>query len=438
MTGSWSAVETIRRKRDGLILETGEIESLVDGYVSGKVPDYQMSAFLMAVYFRGLSEKEMTDLTLAMARSGDMLDFNDEGRTVDKHSTGGVGDKTSIVLVPLVAAAGAVVAKMTGRGLGHSGGTVDKLESIRGFRTALDRDEFRKCVKENGAVLTGQSGNLVPADKLIYALRDVTATVENIGLIASSIMSKKIASGARRIVLDVKAGRGAFMRARDEAFELARAMTAIARQAGLDAVAVVTAMDQPLGRAVGNSLEVAEAVRCLGGKGPEDLEELCLTLGSHMLVLAGVAPDTAGARERLEEVMRSGEALERFRRLVEAQGGDGRVVEDPDGVLPRAPVVGQAAASRRGWVSSIDALAVGRESMRLGAGRERKEDTIDPAVGIVLEAKVGDFVEKGAPLATIHASDEEAAARAVRTLEAAFELSTDAVEKPELIYGTVT
>lgn len=438
MTGAWSPVETIRRKRDGLALTTEEIENIVRGYVDGRIPDYQMSALLMAIFFRGLDEREMTDLTMAMARSGDMLDFVDDARVVDKHSTGGVGDKTSLVVVPLVAAAGAVVAKMSGRGLGHSGGTIDKLESIPGFRASLGPEEFRRQVAEVGAVIAGQSGNLVPADKLIYALRDVTATVDSVGLIASSVMSKKIAGGARRLVLDVKAGRGAFMTDREAAVELARAMVAIGRKAGLGVVAVVTAMDQPLGRAVGNALEVAEAVRCLRGEGPEDLEELCLVLGSHMLTLAGLAPTPGEARERLSSVLRGGQALERFRRMVSAQGGDGRVADRPEEVLAAAPVRAEVRAERPGWVRSVDALAVGRLAMALGGGRHRKEDEVDLSVGVVLGAKVGERVAPGEVLATVHARTADQAQEAAAELAAAFDISGEPVAPPALVLETVS
>lgn len=430
-------VDTIRRKRDGETLTTSEVQALVEGYVAGRIPDYQVSAFLMAVYFRGLDPREMTDLTLAMAHSGDMVSFGDDPRIVDKHSTGGVGDKTSLVLVPLVAAAGALVPKMSGRGLGHTGGTLDKLEAIPGFRIALTPEEFRRVVAEVGAAIVGQTGNLVPADKLIYALRDVTATVESVGLIASSVMSKKIAGGARRLVLDVKAGRGAFMPTAEKAMELARAMVAIGRQAGLGVVAVVTGMEQPLGRAVGNALEVAEAVRCLRGEGPADLEHEAIELGSHLLVLAGLANDAPAARASLRNVLHSGEALERFRRMVVAQGGDGRVADDPEAVLAKAPVSVEVPAPRDGWVKTIDALAVGRLCMRLGAGRQRKEDAIDPSVGVVLGAKIGDRVAKGVAIGVVHARNETEAAEGARGLLAAYDFSDEPVPVSPLVYGTV-
>ncbi len=430
-------VDTIRRKRDGEILTTSEIQAVVEGYVAGRVPDYQVSAFLMAVYFRGLDTREMTALTLAMAHSGDVVSFGDDPRIVDKHSTGGVGDKTSLVLVPLVAAAGALVPKMSGRGLGHTGGTLDKLESIPGFRIALTPEEFRRAVAEIGAAIVGQTGNLVPADKLIYALRDVTATVESVGLIAASVMSKKIAGGARRLVLDVKAGGGAFMPTPERAMELARAMVAIGRQAGLGVVAVVTGMDQPLGRAVGNALEVAEAVRCLRGEGPEDLEREAIELGSHLLVLAGLAPDASAARTKLKTTLGSGAALERFRRMIVAQGGDGRVVDDPEAVLAKAPVSVEVSAPEDGWIKTIDALSVGRLCMRLGAGRQRKEDDIDPSVGIVLGAKVGDRVGRGSPIGVVHARNQADAEEGARSLLAAYGFSDEPVPAPALVYGTV-
>jgi len=433
----WSVVEAIRRKRDGEALPTSEIQALVEGYVAGRIPDYQMSAFLMAVYFRGLDPREMTDLTMAMAQSGDMVRFGDDPRIVDKHSTGGVGDKTSLVVVPLVAAAGALVPKMSGRGLGHTGGTLDKLESIPGFRTSLSPEEFRRSVDEVGLAIVGQTGNLVPADKLIYALRDVTATVDSTGLIASSVMSKKIAGGARRLVLDVKAGRGAFMPTAEKALELARAMVSIGKQAGIATVALVTAMDQPLGRAVGNALEVEEAVGCLRGEGPADLRHETVELGAHLVVLAGLAPDIGAARLRLNGLLDTGQALERFRRMVVAQGGDPGVCDRPEEVLPKAPATSEALAPVGGWVKGIDALAVGRLCMRLGAGRQRKEDVIDPAVGVVLAAKIGDPVEKGLPLGVVHARSEAEAREGARALEAAYEFSEEPVSAAELILGTV-
>jgi pyrimidine-nucleoside phosphorylase len=434
----WSAVDIIRRKRDGEALATSEIQALVEGLVAGRIPDYQMTAWLMAVYFRGLNPREMTDLTMAMARSGDLVDFGDDPRIVDKHSTGGVGDKTSLVVAPLVAAAGALVPKMSGRGLGHTGGTLDKLEAIPGFRIDLSPAQFRRAVAEAGLAIVGQTGNLVPADKLIYALRDVTATVDSIGLIASSVMSKKIAGGARRLVLDVKAGRGAFMPTAEKALELAGAMVDIGKQAGLAVVAVVTAMDQPLGRAVGNALEVVEAIRCLRGEGPDDLHREAVELGSHLAVMAGLCPDVKAAAARLDELLRTGQALERFRRMVRAQGGDPRVCDDPEAMLPRAPALAEAKAPVGGWVMGIDALAVGRLCMRLGAGRESKEDTIDPSVGVVLAAKVGDRVEKDQSFGVVHARTEAEAREGVRGLAAAYEISETPVAEPQMILGTVS
>ncbi|RJQ05476.1 MAG: thymidine phosphorylase [Bacillota bacterium] len=438
MTATFTAVDSIRRKRDGLALTTAEIRSLVEGYVDGRIPDYQMSAFLMAVYFRGLCDREMTDLTMAMAHSGDMISFGDNPRIVDKHSTGGVGDKTSLVVVPLVAAAGVVVPKMSGRGLGHTGGTLDKLESIPGFRVFLSPEEFRRTVAEVGAAIVGQTGNLVPADKLLYALRDVTATVDSVGLIASSIMSKKIAGGAQRLVLDVKAGRGAFMPAPDRATELARAMTAIGKGVGLRVVAAVTSMDQPLGLAVGNALEVEEAIGCLKGEGPPDLQEEAVELGAHMLVLAGVEPDLPRARDRLTRTLSSGRGAEKFEQMVTAQGGDGRVVDDPRAVLPRAPVALEVTSAKAGWVRSIDALAVGHLTMRLGAGRQRKEDDIDPRVGVTLGAKVGDRLEQGALLGVVYAATDGDARAAARAFEKAFELASEPVPPPALFHGVVS
>ncbi len=415
--------DLILKKRDGGELSPEEIDALLGAYLRGEIADYQMSAFLMAVFFRGMSAAETAALTLAMVRSGETLDLEAlGGAPVDKHSTGGVGDKTSLVLIPLVAAAGARVAKLSGRGLGHTGGTIDKLESIPGFRTDLSRERMVDQVRRIGCALAGQTADLVPADKRLYALRDVTGTVESVPLIAASIMSKKIAGGARGIVLDVKTGSGAFMKTVEDARRLAEAMVAIGREVGRRTVAVISDMDQPLGRSVGNAIEVAEAIATLQGTGPEDLTALCLTLGSHMLLLAGAESSLAAAEARLRRTLEDGLALERFRKLVEAQGGDLRVVDDPE-LLPRARHTLPVVAAGEGVVRAIDAQAIGRAAMGLGAGRARTEDRIDPAVGVRLDRKVGERVVAGDPLATVFANDEAKGAGAVRQIEEAYAIS---------------
>jgi pyrimidine-nucleoside phosphorylase len=395
--------DLIKRKRDGGKLRDGEIAGFIAGYMDGSgAAEYQMSAFLMAVYFQGLDAEEMLALTRAYVESGQSLDLSGLEATVDKHSTGGVGDKTTLVLGPLLAAAGARMAKISGRGLGHTGGTVDKFESFPGFRTELPADAFIDQVREIGLAIIGQTREFVPADARVYALRDVTATVESIPLIAASVMSKKLAAGAQSIVLDVKTGGGAFMKSPQRAAELARAMVEIGRLAGRRTSALVTDMDQPLGRAVGNALEVKEALATLRGEGPEDLLALCLELGSELLVLAGLAGSDAEARERLLRTVADGSALDRFRRMVVAQGGDGAMVDDPER-LPAAPVREAVRARRSGYIVGIDAEAVGRAAMVLGAGRVRKGDLIDHATGIMLGVRIGDKVMAGDELAVLHA-----------------------------------
>ncbi len=429
--------DIILRKRDGGSLEPEEIKTLVSGFVDGAVPDYQMAAFLMATYFRGMSSEETVALTDAMVASGATLDLGTlAARTVDKHSSGGVGDKTSLVLVPLVAAAGVPVPKLSGRGLGHTGGTLDKLESIPGFRTALDDNEFISQIEQIGCAIAGQSARLVPADAKIYALRDVTATVDSIPLIAASIMSKKLAAGAAAILLDVKCGRGAFMHTRAEARTLAETMVAIGRAMNKRTLAVISAMDQPLGRAVGNALEVAEAIAALRGEGPEDVEELCLTLGGWMLVLGGKTPSAADGAAELRGLVRSGEAMVKFSAMVEAQGGDVAAVWDP-ARLPRAAVQMPAPSPASGIVAAIDGAAIGLAAMRLGAGRSKKGDLIDPAVGVVLERAVGAEVQAGESLATVHAQTRGAAERAAAEVAAAYAIGAKAPAVRPLILEVV-
>lgn len=400
------AYAIIKKKRDGERLSLEEISWFVERYAAGEIADYQVAAWLMAVYIRGLDAVETTSLTEALLRSGKQVDLSGvAGVKVDKHSTGGVGDKTTLVLAPLLAAAGAKVAKMSGHGLGHTGGTIDKLESIPGFKTELSPEEFIAQVSRAGLAVVAQTEEIVPADKKLYALRDVTATVDSIPLIAASIMSKKLASGAEAIVLDVKTGSGAFMQDVTAARELARLMVAIGKRAGRRVAALITDMDQPLGYAVGNAVETAEAIATLKGRGPLDLTELCLELGSRMLVLAGLAANAATARGRLEEILWDGRALAKFREWVAAQGGDPGVVDQPD-MLPAAPQKIPVTSPRSGYVVQVNALAIGEAARILGAGRARKDDHVDPSVGVVLRAKVGTKVEAGEPLAHILVRDK--------------------------------
>lgn len=427
------AVEIIAKKRDGGALSTSEIDWLVAGFTDGSVADYQMAAWAMAVLLRGMDSRETADLTLAMARSGEMLDLHDLAPlTVDKHSTGGVGDKTTLVLAPLLAAVGLPVAKMSGRGLGFSGGTVDKLESIPGFRTSLSQEEFRAAVRSIGLVVAGQSGDLAPADKKLYALRDVTATVESIPLIAASVMSKKLAAGADCIVLDVKYGSGAFMPTLDAARELAQTMVAIGTHAGRRVAALLSSMEQPLGQGIGNALEVKEAIATLRGAGPADLRALCLALGAQLMLLAEHAADLAAAEVRLAVALDSGAAWAKFCAMVQNQGGDLAFVEDPE-LLPSAPVVIELLATRVGYLQAIDGQALGQAVNELGGGRSRKEDTIDPAVGLVLHIRVGDKVERDQPLLAVHAASEADAARVAPRLLAAYTIGDEPVSVPPLI-----
>lgn len=429
--------DLIRRKRDGGELTGAELEYLVREYTSGEIPDYQMAAWLMAVFFRGLTEAETAALTMAMVRSGEVNDLSGlPGAKVDKHSTGGVADTTTLVLAPLVAACGVTVAKMSGRGLGHTGGTIDKLEAIPGFRTTLGREEFVATVRTCGVAVAGQSGEVCPADKKLYALRDVTATVDCIPLIASSIMSKKLAGGSEAIVLDVKCGRGAFMKDRERAVELARAMVEIGRRAGRETVAVISDMNQPLGRAVGNALEVEEAVLALSGKGPKRLTELCLVLGAEMLRLGRVVRDAEEGRRLLEATLASGDALRRFEQWVAAQGGDAGVARDPSR-LPRAQVTRPVQSEEEGFVTAVDTERLGAIAMELGAGRRRKEDRIDPTVGLQLKVELGSRVAPGDELAVVHAASAEAAAWAERELREAYSVGPAAPEVPPLVYDVI-
>ncbi len=429
-------VELIERKRDGGRLEDSEIDALIQAYVRGEVPDYQMSAFCMAVVFRGMDARETAALTMAMVRSGQRLDLSGFGRVVDKHSTGGVGDKTTLVVAPLVAACGAPVAKMSGRGLGFSGGTLDKLESFPGYRVDLSTKEFLDQLGRIGVVVSGQTSDLAPADGLIYALRDTTGTVPAIPLIASSIMSKKIASGAHAVVLDVKVGRGAFMKDLASSRELARAMVSIGRANGLAVTCEITDMDQPLGNAVGNALEVREAIAALQGKGPPDLMRLVTLAAAEMLVLARKARDRKAAAARVARALEDGSALAKLRELVRAQGGDAAAVDDPTS-LPRARHVETLRAPRTAWVSDLAADGIGLASVRLGAGRAKKGDPIDLTTGIVLHAKVGTRVERGEPYAEVHRAGRPGDAEAIELVRAAFGWSARRVPARRLVLGRI-
>ena len=429
-------VDLIAKKRDHIELTTEEIEWMIRNYTDKVIPDYQMSAFLMAVVFNGMTPAERLALTQAMVGSGEVVDLSAiEGIKVDKHSTGGVGDKTSLILGPLVASMGVPVAKMSGRGLGHTGGTLDKLESISGMTIELDMERFIEQVNEIKLAIIGQTGNLAPADKYLYALRDVTATVESIPLIASSIMSKKIAAGPDAIVLDVKFGAGAFMKTLEDAKQLAQAMVEIGRDAQRQTVAFLTDMNQPLGLAIGNALEVKEAIETLKGHGPKDLEELVLQLASQMVVLAKKAPDVETAYEQLKEKLHRGEAFNKFKEFVQAQGGDVAQIENPD-LLPKADSIIPVKASQSGYVHQIDALSIGLAAMKLGAGRATKDDMIDMAVGVVLDKKVGDSVGEGDVLAYIHANrvDNE---EAIAYIQKAYCICKDPVCPPTLIYDVI-
>lgn len=429
-------VDLIEKKRDGYELTEEEIRFIIKGFTSGDIPDYQMAAMAMAIYFQGMTTKERSFLTMAMVESGETIDLSEiEGVKVDKHSTGGVGDKTTIALAPLVASCGVPVAKMSGRGLGHTGGTIDKLESIPGFCVELDNRRFIELVNQNKIAVIGQTAKLTPADKKLYSLRDVTGTVNSIPLIASSIMSKKIASGANAIVLDVKTGTGAFMKQYEQSLDLAKAMVQIGNQLKRKTVAIISNMNQPLGYAVGNALEVKEAIDLLNGAGPEDLLELCLALGSQMVYLAEKATSVDEAKEMLQEAIATKKAVQKMKDFIAAQGGNPAVVENTD-LLPQAKYQREVVVQKSGYVSAIHAKKIGVAAMTLGAGRATKEATIDLAVGIVLHKKIGDFVAENEPIATIHANCEQVEP-IIEMVQTSYAFSNEAIEKPKLIYDII-
>jgi pyrimidine-nucleoside phosphorylase/thymidine phosphorylase len=431
------AVDVLKKKRAGAALSREEIAFLVNGFTAGNIPDYQVSAFLMAVCLKGMTPEETVALTEAMLRSGITLDFSDvAGPKIDKHSTGGVGDKTSLVIAPLAASAGLVVPMISGRGLGHSGGTLDKLESIPGFDVRLDEKRFHQVVSEIGFAMVGQTEAIAPADRKLYALRDVTATVESFPLITGSILSKKLAEGIEGLVLDVKVGSGAFMKTRDDAEALARSLLSTARHLGTKAVALLTDMSQPLGTHVGNALEVEESLAVLRGEGPDDLRDLCLRLTAHMLTLGGIAANLEDGERRAEEELRSGRGLQKFLEMVRAQGGDPRIADG--GVLPRARTTRDVAADRDGFVTAIDTEKLGTAAMVLGAGRERVEDVIDPGAGLLVAKKLGDRVERGEPLLTLHYNDSRRSSEAEEMARRAYSLSgTPLPSAPELILAVL-
>ena len=435
-------VDIIEKKADGEALSKEEIRQMIEGYVAGEIPDYQMSAMAMAILQRGMNDEETTELTLAMMHSGDVVDLSSlPGIKLDKHSTGGVGDTTTLVVAPLVAACGGTVAKMSGRGLGHTGGTLDKLEAIPGTSVEMDMERFFSIVKDNGVAVIGQTANLVPADKKLYALRDVTATVRSIPLIASSIMSKKLASGADAIILDVKTGSGAFMRNTDEAFTLAKTMVQIGKLTGRKVRAIVTDMNQPLGMAVGNSLEVKEAVELLsGGISPTDpLYQVCLLLGKHMLMAGNLAADEEKAEQMLKDAIQDGSGLKKLQRMITLQGGDSSYLcmEKIDQMIHVKHMV-DICSERDGFVTSMNAEKIGTAAQMLGAGREKKGDAIDPSVGLVMKVRCGNKVQKGDPLCTMYVNDEKRFAEAKQLFLQAIEITEEEKEKTPMIYGVVT
>ncbi len=429
-------VDIITKKRDGGELTDKEIEFFVNGYVDGKIPDYQVSALLMAIVFKGMNNREIVTLTDLMEHSGDVMDLSSiPGKKVDKHSTGGVGDKTSLALGPMVAACGAVVAKMSGRGLGHTGGTLDKLESIPGLNVFLKESRFMEILKENGVAIAGQTGTLVPADKKLYALRDVTGTVESIPLIASSVMSKKLASGSDCILLDVKFGNGAFMKTREDARKLAEIMCAIGNSLNRDTRAVLTSMEQPLGFAVGNALEVKEAIDTLHGNGPKDFQDLCYQSGAIMLEQAGIAKNEEEGLKMLHKVVEDGSAFEKLRQMVIAQGGDVSYIDHPE-KFPLSKNIVVVKAPKPGYIKQIVALEIGESAMRLGAGRETFDDVIDMSAGIVLKKKVGDRVEKGEPLCVVHTNKDDYAS-ILEDIEKAFTIVDGFVPYPPTVHDYI-
>lgn len=429
--------DLIMKKRNGEALSDAEINYMIEEYTADRIPDYQMSAMMMAVYFRGMNAQETTALTMAMAHSGEMMDLSAiSGVKVDKHSTGGVGDKTSIALTPMVAACGAKIAKMSGRGLGHTGGTIDKLESFEGFTTGISAEHFVKQVNEIGVAIMGQTLDIAPADKKLYALRDVTATVDNMSLIASSIMSKKLASGADAIVLDVKTGSGAFMKQEEDAFALAKEMVTLGNMAGRKTIAIVSDMDQPLGYAVGNALEVEEAIATLRGEGPEDFTRLCMTLGAYMLIAAGAAQTEEEAKQKLLAVIQDQSALKKLAEFVEAQGGSSKAVYDTS-LLPKAAIVEEIVSAQEGYVKKIDCDEIGICSLILGGGRETKESIIDLSVGLVLHKKVGAYVKAGESLATIYANDKNKLEAAKERFLKAYHMDDKQPERLPLIKGVI-
>ena len=429
--------EIIEKKKRGQILSKEEIHFVVKGYTHDKIPDYQMAAFLMAIYFKGMNSEEISHLTMAMACSGELVDLSPiSGIKVDKHSTGGVGDKTTLVIAPLVAAAGVKVAKMSGRGLGHTGGTIDKLESIPGFKTELSRKEFITNVNNANIAVVSQSGNLAPADKKIYALRDVTATVDHVALIASSIMSKKIASGAEAIVLDVKFGSGAFMKTLEDARALAKVMVDIGNQVGTKTIALVTNMMQPLGYAVGNALEVKEAIHTLKGKGPKDLTDLSVILSAYMLVLGGICTDLDEAKKRIENILYSGLGFAKLKEWISIQGGDSCVIDD-ESLLPEAEFKQVFQLKAKGYISGINAEKIGAAALVLGAGRETKDSPIDHSAGIVLNKKLGDYVEEDTHVATIYYNQKSKLEQAIRLMKEAYCISQHEVQPSSLIHEVI-
>lgn len=432
-----SMYDIILKKRRGKKLSKDEIDLFIDGYVKGEIPDYQISALLMAIFFQGLSDEELYHLTMAMAYSGDIVDLSSvKGLVVDKHSTGGVADTTTLIVVPLVAACGGKVAKMSGRGLGHTGGTLDKLESIPGFDVFLDMDEFIQIVNQVGAAIVGQTSNLVPADKKIYGLRDVTATVDHMALVASSVMSKKIAAGAHGLVLDVKAGSGAFMKSVEDAIVLAEKMVMTGKTAGIDVVALVTDMDEPLGTAIGNALEVREAIDVLQGREQGPLKELSIELASHMLCTGGIEVDIETARRRIIDALEFGKGAEKLKEIIRAQGGDERVVDNTQ-LLPISSDIVPIRAYRSGYIWAIDSEKVGATSLLLGAGRDSVEDSVDHGVGIVMKRRVGDWVDVGEEIAELYIREDESIEEAIDLFKAAIHMGDERPIEKALIYEVI-